>query len=180
VTAVSYHDTVNDLQGLAFTGEGPFARREWFSLLEQAGARPLVALASEGREAVALPLARGADGLENLTNWYAFTWAELATGHTARPELLRRLARDLARRASRVTLTKLPDEDGTASRLENAFREAGWFVVCERCDSNHVLPVAGRGYATCCRSRGAAMPSIWPRGRASCGPRSSARPRKST
>ena len=147
MTAVSYHDTVNDLQGLAFTGEGPFARREWFSLLEHAGAKPFVALASEGREAVALPLARGAAGLENLTNWYAFTWSELATGHTARPALLRRLAHDLAGRASRVTLTKLPDEDGTASRLENAFRDAGWFVVCERADSNHVLPVAGRSYA---------------------------------
>jgi CelD/BcsL family acetyltransferase involved in cellulose biosynthesis len=147
VTAVSYHDTVNDLQGLAFAGDGPFARREWFSLLESAGARPFVALASEGREAVALPLSRGDGGLENLTNWYAFTWSELATGHTARPALLQRLAHDLAGRASRLTLSKLADEDGTATRLEAAFRGAGWFVLRERCDSNHVLPVAGRSYA---------------------------------
>ena len=91
MTAVSYHHTVNDLQGLAFTGQGPFARREWFALLENAGARPLVALACEGDDAVALPLARGEDGLENLTNWYAFTWTELATGPTARPALLERL-----------------------------------------------------------------------------------------
>jgi len=146
VTSVSYHDTVNDLQGLAFAGAGPFARREWFTLLENAGAKPLVALASEGDEAVALPLARGAVGLESLTNWYAFTWSELATGPAARPELLRRLARDLAGRASRLTLSKLPDEDGAASRLEDAFRGAGWFVVRERCDSNHVLPVAGRSF----------------------------------
>ena len=147
MTSVSYHDTVNDLQGLAFAGHGPFARREWFTLLENAGARPFVALAAEGREAVALPLVRNADGLENLTNWYAFTWSELATGQTARPVLLRRLARDLAGRASRLTLSKLPDEDCTATRLENAFREAGWFVLRERCDSNHVLPVGGRSYA---------------------------------
>jgi len=147
VTAVSYHDTVNDLQGLVFTAQGPFARREWFTLLENAGARPFVALACEGDEAVALPLARGARGLENLTNWYAFTWAELATGPSARPALLERLARDLAGRAGRLTLTKLPDEDGTASRLEQAFRAAGWLVLRERCDSNHVLPVAGRSYA---------------------------------
>ena len=147
MTAISYHDTVNDLQGLAFAGQGPFARREWFTLLENAGAKPFVALASEGRDAVALPLAHGASGLENLTNWYAFTWTELATGHTARPALLRQIAHDLGKRASQLTLTKLPDEDGTATRLENAFRESGWFVLCERCDSNHVLRVAGRNFA---------------------------------
>jgi hypothetical protein len=147
VTAVSYHDTVNDLQGLAFSGQGPFARREWFTLLENAGARPLVALASEGDEAVALTLKVNGKGLENLTNWYAFTWTELATGPTARPALLERLAADLAGRAGRVILSKLPDEDGTATRLESAFRQAGWVVLRERCDSNHVLPVAGRSFA---------------------------------
>jgi hypothetical protein len=157
VTAVSYHDSVNDLQGLAFAGAGPFARREWFSLLENAGARPFVALAAEGRDAVALALVRGAGGLESLTNWYAFTWTELATGPTARPELLARLARDLAGRASRVTLSKLPDEDGTATRLEAAFRNAGWFVRRERCDSNHVLPVGGRTFAEYLAARPGAL-----------------------
>lgn len=147
MTAVSYHHTVNDLQGLAFAGQGPFARREWFALLENAGAKPLVALACDGDDAVALPLAENGHGLENLTNWYAFTWAELATGETARPALLDRLARDLASRAGRITLSKLADEDGTATRLETAFRKAGWFVRRERCDSNHVLHVAGRGFA---------------------------------
>jgi CelD/BcsL family acetyltransferase involved in cellulose biosynthesis len=110
-------------------------------------ARPFVALAAEGREAVALPLVRRGESLENLTNWYAFTWSELATGHTARPALLRHLAADLARRASQVTLSKLPDEDCTATRLKNAFRDTGWFVLRERCDSNHVLPVARRSFA---------------------------------
>jgi hypothetical protein len=147
VTAVSYHDTVNDLQGLAFAEGGPFARCEWFSLLESAGACPFIALASEGGEAVALPLSRAGGGLENLTNWYAFTWSELATGPTARPDLLQCLAKGLASRASRLTLSKLADEDGTATRLEAALRGAGWFVLRERCDSNHVLPVARRSFA---------------------------------
>lgn len=146
MTAVSYHDTVNDLQGLAFAGHGPFARAEWFTLLENGGAKPFVALACDGDDAVALPLARNGSGLEILTNWYAFTWTELATAETARPALLERLASDLAGRASRVTLSKLPDEDGTAARLESAFRKAGWWVLRERCDSNHVLPVAGRNF----------------------------------
>jgi CelD/BcsL family acetyltransferase involved in cellulose biosynthesis len=146
VTAVSYHDTVNDLQGLAFAGHGPFARPEWFTLLESAGAEPFVALACDGDDAVALPLARNGHGLEIFTNWYAFTWTGLATGETARPALLERLARDLAGSASRISLSKLPDEEGTATRLEAAFRKAGWFVIRERCDSNHVLPIAGRSY----------------------------------
>jgi hypothetical protein len=46
-----------------------------------------------------------------------------------------------------VVLSKLADEDGTATRLERAFRRAGWIVLREPCDSNHVLPVAGRSYA---------------------------------
>jgi hypothetical protein len=145
VTAVSYHHTVNVLQDLAFAGHGPFARAEWFALLEEGGAKPFVALARDGGEALALPLAKGAFGLEPLTNWYAFTWRDLAT--PGAETLLEALARDLPNRASRVTLSKLPDEDGTATRLERAFRDAGWLVLREACDTNHVLPVAGRGYA---------------------------------
>ena len=147
MTAVSYHDTVNVLQDLAFASRGPFARAEWFALLEQAGARPLVALARDGGEALALPLVDGGAGLEILSNWYAFTWSDLATAGADREALLESLARDLPGRTTRVTLNKLPDEDGTATRLDRAFRRAGWLVLREACDSNHVLPVAGRTYA---------------------------------
>jgi hypothetical protein len=156
VTAVSYHHTVNDLQGLAFTGPGPFARIEWFALLEAAGARPLVALARDGAEALALPLAARAVGVSGLTNWYAFTWRALATGN-APDALLADLARDLARRTPRVELAKLPDEDGTATRLERAFRGAGWIVLREPCDTNHVLPVGGRRFADYLATRPGAL-----------------------
>jgi hypothetical protein len=154
VAEVSYHETVNVLQGLPFTGRGPFARPEWFALLEQSGMRPLVALVREGPEALALPLVRSDGGLEPLSNWYAFTWTELATGDAPREALLARLARDLGSQASRVTLSKLPDENGCATRLERAFREAGWIVLREPCDTN-----------TSCRSPGAATRSTWPRAR---------------
>lgn len=147
MTAISYHHTVNDLQGLAFAGRGPFARLEWFARLEKTAAAPLIALARNGDRAVALPLAQNGRGLEGLTNWYAFIWSDLATGGGPREALLTSLAQDLARRASHVNLAKLPDEDGTATRLERAFRQAGWFVAREVCDTNHVLPVSGRSYA---------------------------------
>jgi hypothetical protein len=147
VTAISYHDTVNDLQGLSFAGRGPFARPEWFALLESAGARPHIALARDGGEAVALPLAQNGSGLVALSNWSAFTWSGLDTAQPARTSLLADLARALAGRTGKVTLDKLPDEDGTATRLAEAFRAAGWLVVRQACDTNHILEVAGRSFA---------------------------------
>ncbi len=147
MTALSYHDTIEVLQGLPFTGRGPFARTEWFALLEHSGARPFVALARDGGEALALPLARAPHGLTELSNWYAFTWTGLATLGARREALLERLARDLPAHTSRLTLSKLPDEDGTATRFDQAFRRAGWTVLREVCDTNHTLAVAGRSFA---------------------------------
>jgi hypothetical protein len=153
VTAISYHDTVNDLQGLSFAGTGPFARTEWFALLEAAGAKPMIPLARNDSGAVALPLMKNGYGLVGLSNWYAFTWQDLSTGHADRDGLLEGLARDLAHRTGRVVLDKLPDEDGTATRLAEAFRATGWIVVSEPSDRNHVLNVAGQPYAQYLASR---------------------------
>ena len=147
MTAISYHDTVNDLQDHDWACAGPFARPEWFALLEQSGMQPLFVTASEGGEAITLPLHHSDGGLAALTNWYAFTWSDLHTSGLTSPALLEALARDLAGRADRVILSKLPDEDGTLQRLMLAFRKAGWLVFAEPCDTNHVLPVAGRSYA---------------------------------
>ena len=157
MTAVSYHDTVNVLQGLPFAGHGPFARVQWFALLEQAGAKPLVALVRAGDEALALPLAELAGGLGPLSNWYAFTWTDLATPKADRAALRESLARALPARTSRVTLSKVPDEDGTATGLAHAFRRAGWIVLREACDTNHVLPLAGRSYGEYLAARPGAL-----------------------
>src|SRR5690606_19284429 len=53
----------------------------------------------------------------------------------------------------RVTLWPVPDEDGSATRLERAFRSAGWLVAREQCDHNHVLEVNGRSFAEYWASR---------------------------
>lgn len=147
MTAISYHDTVNDLQDLEWLDAGPFARPQWFALLEQSGIEPLFVTASEGDQAIALPLHRADGAFEALTNWYAFTWSDLRTSGLANTAMLEALAHDLAGRTHRVTLSKLPEEDGTLARLADAFRKAGWLVIAEPCDTNHVLPVAGRSYA---------------------------------
>ena len=147
MTAISYHDTINDLQGLDWSDAGPFARPEWFALLEKGGLKPVLATARLDEEGITLPLRRGKHGLEALTNWYAFTWSDLRTRGTVGVSLLEDLAADLARITHRVTLTKVPEEKYTLLRLSGAFRSAGWLVIAEPCDTNHVLEVAGRSFA---------------------------------
>ena len=137
--AVSYHDTVTKLQGLDLSASSPFDRLEWYALLEQ----PLFALAERSDDRVVVPLHRHATGLSSLTNWFSFTWRPIGKSQ----ELIRELARDLRSRTHRVTLSPLPDEDGTTEQLEQTFRDAGWFVLRDQCDENHVLPVAGRTFA---------------------------------
>jgi hypothetical protein len=148
VTAVSYHDRVNVLQELALASASPFERFEWFELLaSDGGLKPLVALAQSGEEAVALPLMRAGDALVPLANWYSFTWQVLASKGANAAALLEALARELAMQARRITLFPVPDEQGSAELLTEAFRAAGWQVFAEQCDTNHVLRIGGRTYA---------------------------------
>lgn len=152
--AVSYHDTVNVLQGLELASASPFERIEWFELLEnEGGLRPSIALASDGDDAVALPLMQQESTLAPLANWYSFTWGELATPGADAAALLAAIARDLARQAKRITLAPVPGEDGAVERLAGAFRSAGWAVIAEPCDTNSVLRVGGRSYADYLASR---------------------------
>jgi hypothetical protein len=138
---VSYHDRVNDLQGTP--SGGPFDRPAWFALLADAGIAPLIARADDGGSAVELALTRANGRIEPLRNWYSFTWRPSG----ADQRLLDVLAQSLKAQSHRVTLWPVPDEDGSATRLERAFEAAGWHVRREACDHNHVLPVAGRSFA---------------------------------
>ena len=137
--AVSYHDTGTKLQGLDLPASSPFDRLEWYALLEH----PLFAMAERLGDRVVVPLQRHPNGLSSLTNWFSFTWRPIGKSQ----ELIRKLARDLRSRTHRVTFSPLPNEDGTTEQLEQAFRDAGWFVLRDQCDENHVLPVAGRTFA---------------------------------
>lgn len=150
--AVSYHETVKHLHSLGLSGKGPFAHVDWFGLLEDAGHQPFIAVWAEDHASACLPLTRGENGLEVLTNWYAFTWAPLVTGQP-RPALFRVLAKDLAQKTSRVFLSKLAPESPLTDELEAGFRSAGWSVIREECDTNHYLPVNGRNYAEYIASR---------------------------
>lgn len=153
VIAVSYHDTVTKLQAPAGDPPGPFDRLEWFDLLAQDEARPVFACASDANDSVCLPLRETPRGLESLTYWYSFTWRALGKNRV----LLTALVRDLRRATHRLTLSPLPEEDGSTSLLEGVLKDAGWVVLREQCDENHVLPVAGRSFAQYWQARPGAM-----------------------
>lgn len=142
VIAVSYHDTVAKLQAFAEFAQGSFDRPEWYSLLERHAATPFVVIAAGDGGKVALPLSRSGSTLTSLTNWFAFSWRPLGSEHSA----LLAIASDLRGKADRIILAPVPDEDGSTTRLAQAFRGAGWLVFVDQIDVNHVLETAGRTF----------------------------------
>lgn len=152
--AVSYHDRVNVLQGMGMASVSPFDRPEWFELLaEEGGVPPMLAVAQDEAAMAALPLTEQGDQLLPLLNWYNFTWRPLATIGTDAHAPVTAIARDLLGKARRVTLYPVPAEDGSAALVASAFRDAGWAVIEEICDTNHILRIEGRDYATYLESR---------------------------
>lgn len=151
MVSVSYHNTVNVLQGMSkklsrpdSIAVTPFDKPEWLALIAASGCEPFIAVAANDQEAAALPMTRENGRLEPLANWYNFIWRTLGS---ADPAIMRELAQALKSQTHRVTLWPIPDEDGSASALEAAFHAAGWSVRKTACDHNHVLEVNGRCFA---------------------------------
>lgn len=161
MVSVSYHDTVNVLQGmskkLSSGGEiktVPFGRVEWAELLVKSGAVPFIAAAQDDSDSAALPMMRANGRLEPLANWYNFTWCPVGLPDQ---QLLQAIAAGLRSKTHRVTFWPVPDENGTATALETAFTSAGWSVRREACDHNHVLDVSGRSFDEYWASRSGRM-----------------------
>ena len=153
---VNYHDDLNEVQGgtaglaqlAASPAHAPFDRLAWWQgLAEHCALSPLIAVASDGDAHAVLALQTAGGELSALANWYSFRWQPLITPGADGPALLTALARDLAKRTHRITLSPLTDENGETTQLEAAFRAAGWITFREQSDVNHVLPVNGRSYA---------------------------------
>jgi CelD/BcsL family acetyltransferase involved in cellulose biosynthesis len=154
---VSYHDRVSKLQAFDHLARSPFDRSEWYGLLAQFGAQPHIVIAGHEGKRAALPLTRTRSGLQSLNHWFAFAWRPLAEPGPEGDALLRTIAKDLRGQAPVVTLDFLPDEDGSATRLRAAFRAAGWLTRLEVRDTNHVLAVGSRDFATYWAQRPGAM-----------------------
>ncbi|MEO5597626.1 MAG: GNAT family N-acetyltransferase [Novosphingobium sp.] len=143
-----------DIAALFAQGRTPFDRAEWFAGLERdCGLQPMVAVARGPQGLAVLPLQQGSGQVTGLANWYSFHLRPLSSPDADADALLAAIARDLARMAWRVTLAPLPDEDGSASLLEQAFRSAGWLVRREICDTNHIFEVSGQDYSDYLASR---------------------------
>ena len=152
--AIEYHADLKEVQLDARLAallspaqqNAPFDRLDWLhGLASSCKMDPVVAAARDDQALVVLPLSKTEDQLIGLSNYYTFRFRPLISGAEGDTRaLLNALARDLAAKTHRITLTGVPDEDGSATLLEAAFQSAGWSVVREQCDWNHVLPVRGR------------------------------------
>ena len=152
---VDYHDDLKEVQGDAKLARlvdapaaaAPFDRLEWWQgLARDCGMQPLLAVARQGDERAVLPLCRSNGHLTALANWYSFRVRPLATPDADQAAMFGALARRLAAETGRIVFAPLPDDDGETSALAEVFREAGWIVLREACDTNHVLHVAGRSF----------------------------------
>jgi hypothetical protein len=154
--AIEYHADLKEVQLDAQLAallspaqqQAPFDRLDWLRGLASAcKLPPLFAAARDDRSIVVLPLSKAADQLVGLSNYYTFRYRPIISSDGADPRsLLGALARNLAEQTHRITLTSVPDEDGSASLLEEVFHGAGWTVLREQCDWNHILRVNGRSW----------------------------------
>jgi hypothetical protein len=145
VAAISYHETVHDVQAIAWDPREPADRRDGFAALEQDVGRALYAVAEDASGGVIFPLRQAGRRLEALLDGHALAWRPLATAYASSDSLSIALAGDLATKASHVVLDRVPEEDGTARQLERAFAKAGWIVAREPCE------VGTDGAAACYR-----------------------------
>ncbi|CAH0497074.1 GNAT family N-acetyltransferase [Novosphingobium sp. CECT 9465] len=140
-----YHASLKEAQAdpriAAVASGSPFERLDWLALLAAECLDPRNARVSVGvdRDRVAvLPWLEERGQIEPLANWYNFFVR--ASGDSS---LLSEITRALPQ--GRATFAPMPEAD--AGALGDAMRKAGWVVLTDPCDTNHVLEVKGRSYA---------------------------------
>lgn len=156
MVSIEYHADLKEVQSDVALAEllgeqaqtAPFDRLAWWQGLEEhCGLNPMLAVARHRGDLAVLPLAPTDNGYEALANWYTFRFRPLISRGADGEALMRELARGLAGRANHVALSGIPEEDGSRDLLERAFREAGWTVFADICDTNHILCLKNRTFA---------------------------------
>jgi len=150
-----YHVSLKEAQAdprvMAVACGSPFERLDWLALLAQEcldPAKAQVSVAVDGPRVAVLPWREVNGQIEALANWYNFFVRPL--GDSA---LLSDIAQSLPH--GRATFAPMPEADAAA--LATAMRKAGWIVLTDQCDANHVLEVNGRSYAEYWASRPGAL-----------------------
>lgn len=145
--------------------DNPFARREWFALLQQhcfADRNCLWPRVQIDGRAATLPLIEQDGELGGLSNYYSFSYAPIYEGDPDAPQreaLIRAIAADLRRGHHRASFYPLLNHDGTAERMRRAFAAAGWIALLTDQGINYVLNVDGRDFATYWAQRPGALRS---------------------
>lgn len=160
--ASEYHSDLKEVQSdralsrlLASPAQdAPFDRLEWWQgLARHCGLTPRLAVARNGEALAVLPLHQEGRELRSLSNWYTFRFKPIVSTGADAPGLMNKIAANLARHTSHITLAGLGSEDGSADLVERAFRDAGWIVLREASGVNHILPVSGRSWEDYLASR---------------------------
>ncbi|MFM6832453.1 MAG: GNAT family N-acetyltransferase [Novosphingobium sp.] len=140
-----YHASLKEAQAdprlAALACASPFERLEWLALLAEECLDPAkahVTAAVDGEGLAILPWRDAGGHVEALANWYNFFVKPCGD-----VSLFVGLVKALPH--GRATFAPMAHDD--ADMLAAAFRKAGWIVLSEPCDANHVLPVNGRSFA---------------------------------
>lgn len=150
-----YHASLKEAQAdprlVALACGSPFERLDWLGLLVAEcldPAKAKVSVAVEGERIAALPWLEADGQVHALANWYNFF-----VGPVGELSLLPAIAAALPH--GRAHFAPMREED--AVTLGSALRKAGWIVLSQPCDANHVLDVRGRSHADYWSSRPGAL-----------------------
>jgi hypothetical protein len=130
-----------------------FERIGWFRLLHvhcMPQKSLLIPRTITAGQSMLLPLVQdGPSHFSSLSNYYSFHFRPLVSG-TDSPDTLLPLviamARRLKKQAASITLSPLPDADGTSELMETAFCRAGWVAIKNMATIKHSLSLNGRDF----------------------------------
>lgn len=157
VSAIESPDNTYRFPGMTIPAPGAgygFQRRVWFDMLAShcfADRRYLCPHAAADGAMVTLPLIEQEGQLNALANYYSFSYGPIIDGSPS-PDtclaLMGRIAGQLRQDHDRISLYPLPDHDGTARMMRQAFASAGWIALLTDQGSNHILQLNRRDFAT--------------------------------
>lgn len=132
-----------------------FDRHDWFRRVWQhGGGTPLIGRAASEGALCWLFLKRDGRGRAvSLSNWYSFAFRPVFSGDPD-PQRQRAMLVAIAKRLrgarpriAGISLSPLPDADGSASLLQNALRTAGWLTFSREVSASWAVNVTGQSFA---------------------------------
>ena len=148
-----------------------FDRREWFEMIlkHMPDLVPIIARASSEGSLAWLFLARHKRKVVSLSNWYTMAFQPVYSGEAdplRHRQMLTAIARRLSEakpRISSITLSPIPQSDGSSELMLRAFRKGGWIVRSEQTSTSWTADVAGASFEDYWASRPGQLRSTYKR-----------------